>query len=248
MTRHVPTVNRGVHSRAADYVRGSELRGAGHLATADILSAGAFSFDARNADEGRSAFSAPGGKTRVGTHVFDERLNIVSDPWRPELSVFSAGQDGVPAQIVYFVRNGLLETLRYSRYWAQQKNRQPTGPISVIVESSARGSTVDEMIRTARRALLVSRFFYIRTVDPRTATVTGLTRDGVWYIEDGQIRYPVRNFRFNQSIVQMLAQGNVDLIGVPERVSSSEDQGSDPILVPALRLNAFNFTSQSDAV
>ena len=103
------------------------------------------------------------------------------------------------------------------------------------------------MIKTAKRALLVSRFFYIRSVDPRSASVTGLTRDGVWYIEDGEIKYPVRNFRFNQSLVLMLGPGNVDLIGVPERVASSEG-GTDPLLVPTLRLNAFNFTSQSDAV
>ena len=103
------------------------------------------------------------------------------------------------------------------------------------------------MIKSAKRALLVSRFFYIRTVDPRSASVTGLTRDGVWYVEDGEIKYPVRNFRFNQSVALMLAPGNVDLIGVPERVASSEG-GTDPLLVPALRLNAFNFTSPSDAV
>jgi predicted Zn-dependent protease len=107
--------------------------------------------------------------------------------------------------------------------------------------------SVEEMIKTAKRALLVSRFFYIRNVDPRSASVTGLTRDGVWYIENGEIKYPVRNFRFNQSIVLMLGPGNVDAIGVPERVASSEG-GVEPVLVPALRLNAFNFTSQSDAI
>ncbi len=240
--------------------RGVESRGARALpagtypvildgqAVADILTAGAFSFDARNADEGRSAFSAAGGATKVGSQIFDRRINIVSDPWRPELSVFVATDDGVPAQTMHMVRNGVLETLRYSRYWAQQKNRQPSGPLALIVEPSAAGSSIDEMIRTAKRALLVSRFFYIRTVDPRSASVTGLTRDGVWFIEDGEVKYPVRNFRFNQSIVQMLASGNVDLIGSPERITSSEDSGTDPVLVPALRLNAFNFTSQSDAV
>ena len=63
-------------------------------------------------------------------------------------------------------------------------------------------------------AIFCVSFWYIRGVDPRTATVTGLTRDGVWYIENGKIQYPVRNFRFNQSIVQMLAPGNVELVGV----------------------------------
>jgi predicted Zn-dependent protease len=216
-------------------------------AVADLFDSSGISFDARTADEGRSAFSLPGGATRVGTRLFDPRINIVSDPWRPELSKFTSSDEGVPAETVFLVRNGLVETLRYSRYWAQQKNKQPSGPFAFILEPSTPGSSVDDMIKTAKRALLVSRFFYIRTVDPRSASVTGLTRDGVWYIENGEVKYPVRNFRFNQSIVLMLAPGNVDLIGVPERVAGSEG-GTDPLLVPALRLNAFNFTSQSDAV
>jgi predicted Zn-dependent protease len=216
-------------------------------AVADLLDSGALSFDARNADEGRSAFSLPGGATRVGTRLFDDRINIVSDPSRPELSKFTATDEGVPAQAAHLVRDGMVETLRYSRYWAQQKGKQPSGPLGFILEPSTPGVTLEAMITSAKRALLVSRFFYIRTVDPRSASVTGLTRDGVWYIENGQIRYPVRNFRFNQSLVLMLAPGNVDAIGVPERVASSEG-GTDPLLVPALRLNAFNFTSQSDAV
>jgi predicted Zn-dependent protease len=216
-------------------------------AVADLLDSGGMSFDARNADEGRSVFSLPGGTTRVGTRLFDPRINMISDPWRPELSKFTAADDGIPAQTMYMVRNGSVESLRYSRYWADRKSRQPSGPLALILEPSTPGVSLDEMIKTAKRALLVSRFFYIRTVDPRSASVTGLTRDGVWYIEDGEIKYPVRNFRFNQSIVLMLGPGNVDLIGVPERVASSEG-GTDPLLVPALRLNAFNFTSQSDAV
>ena len=216
-------------------------------AVADLLDSGGMSFDARNADEGRSVFSLSSGTTRVGTKLFDPRINIVSDPFRPELSKFTASDEGVPAQTTYLVRNGVLEMLRYTRFWAQQKNRQPSGPLGLILEPSTPGVSVEEMIKTAKRALLVSRFFYIRTVDPRSASVTGLTRDGVWYVENGEIKYPVRNFRFNQSIVLMLGPGNVDAIGVPERVASSEG-GTDPLLVPALRLNAFNFTSQSDAI
>jgi predicted Zn-dependent protease len=216
-------------------------------AVADLLDSGGMSFDARNADEGRSVFSLPGGATRVGTQLFDPRINIVSDPWRPELATFVASDDGLPAQSMHLVRNGVVESLRYSRFWAQQKNKQPSGPLALVVEPSIPGVRVEDMIKTAKRALLVSRFFYIRNVDPRSASVTGLTRDGVWYVENGEIKYPVRNFRFNQSIVLMLGPGNVDAIGVPERVASSEG-GFDPVLVPALRLNAFNFTSQSDAV
>ncbi|HEY0006004.1 MAG TPA: TldD/PmbA family protein [Pyrinomonadaceae bacterium] len=218
-------------------------------AVADLLSFFAFGFDARGAEEGRSAYSLPGGRTRLGEKIFDERLSILSDPWRVELPGSQSAQAGLPSQVVYLVRNGTLENLSYSRYWAQQKGKQPTpGPVNTIMESSAQPATEEEMIRTMTRGLLVSRFWYIRTVDPRTQTLTGLTRDGVWYIENGKIQYPVRNFRFNQSLIQMLAPGNVEMIGAPERVGGSENQGGSASLLPALKLKSFNFTSQSEAV
>lgn len=218
-------------------------------AVADLIGFFGFGFDARNAEEGRSAFSAPGSKTRMGEKIFDERINILSDPWRADLPGSQSAQAGLPAQVVYLVRNGVLENLVYSRFWAQQRQRQPTpGPVNLIMESSAKPATIEEMISATPRGLLVSRFWYIRSVDPRTATQTGLTRDGVWYIENGKIQYPVRNFRFNQSIIQMLAPGNVEMIGPSERVGSSEGQGGNASLLPALKLKAFNFTSQSEAV
>ena len=104
------------------------------------------------------------------------------------------------------------------------------------------------MIKSTERGILVSRFWYIRGTDQRTASVTGLTRDGVWFIENGKIAYPVKNFRFNQSVTQMLAPGNVQMIGESERVGGSEAGGSSASLLPALKLKAFNFTSQSEAV
>ena len=217
-------------------------------AVADILGS-TYIFDARASDEGRGPFSAPGGTTRLGDRVFDERISIVSDPWRAELPGPQDADDGIPAEVVHLVRNGVLETLENTRFWAAQKKRQPTpGPVNTIVESSAPPSSVEDMIKSSPRALLVGRFWYIRGVDPRTATMTGLTRDGVWLIENGKIVHPVRNFRFNQSIIQMLAPGNVDMIGASERVGPSENQGYDGGLYPALKLRAFNFTSQSEAV
>jgi predicted Zn-dependent protease len=218
-------------------------------AVADIVSGGAFGFDARAADEGRSPFSAASGRTRVGDRIFDERINIVSDPWRAELPGSAAASSGIPGEVVTFVRRGVLENLSYSRYWAREKNRQPTpGPINRIIESAGSHASVDDMIRATDRGLLVTRFWYIRSVDARTSLLTGLTRDGLWYVEKGRIMYPVRNLRFNQSPIQMLAPGNVELIGAAERVSPSESQGSSAMLVPALLLKAFNFTSVSDAV
>lgn len=218
-------------------------------ASADLLSNFAANFDARSTDEGRSPFSAPGGKTRLGEKVFDERVNIYSDPWNADLPGSQFAQEGLPVQKVHLVRSGTLENLVYSRFWAQQKGKQPTpGPANLILESSAPPATVEEMIKATPRGLLVGRFWYIRATDARTASLTGLTRDGVWYIENGKIQYPVRNFRFNQSIIQMLAPGNVELIGAPERVGSSEGQGRNSLLLPAFKLKAFNFTSQSEAV
>ena len=218
-------------------------------AVADLLSFFAFSFDARSADEGRSPFSLPGGKTKVGQQVFDERLNIYSDPWNPELPGSQSAQAGIPAQRIQLVRNGVLENLTYSRFWAKQKDKQPTpGPVNSIMESSAPPVTLEEMIAKTERGILLGRFWYIRGVDPRTALQTGLTRDGIWYIEGGKIRYPVKNFRFNQSLMALLAPGNVEMIGAPERVGSAEGQGNSAALLPALKVKEFHFSSQSEAV
>jgi predicted Zn-dependent protease len=218
-------------------------------AVADLLSGFAFGFDARSADEGRSPFSAPGGKTKVGQQIFDERINIYSDPWKPELPGSQAAQGGIPAQKIYLVRNGVLENLIYSRFWAKEKGKQPTpGPVNNIMESSRPPSSLEDMIRATDRGILLGRFWYIRGVDPRTALQTGLTRDGIWYIENGKIKHPVKNFRFNQSLMQLLAPGNVEMIGASERVGSSEGQGGSSALLPALKVKEFHFTSASEAV
>ena len=122
-------------------------------AVADLLSFFPYSFDARSADEGRSPFSAPGGKTRLGEKIFDERINLYSDPWHPELPGSQSAQDGISAQKIHLVRNGVLENLVYSRFWAQRKEKQPTpGPVNSILESSTPSSSLEEMIKAADRA------------------------------------------------------------------------------------------------
>ena len=124
------------------------------------------------------------------------------------------------------MRNGVLENLVYSRFWAKQKDKEPTpGPVNNIMESSAPPASLEDMIKATDRGLLLGRFWYIRGVDPRTALQTGLTRDGIWYIEKGKIQYPVSNFRFNQSLMQLLAPGNVEMIGAPERVGQLRRSG-----------------------
>jgi predicted Zn-dependent protease len=215
-------------------------------AAADFLWLG---FDARSTDEGRSEYSAPGGKTRLGEQLFDERINFYSDPWHPELPASAVAQDGIPAQKIFFIRHGVLENLQYSRYWAHEKQKPATpGPVNSILESSGPTHSLEEMIASMKRGLLVSRFWYIREVDPRTVLLTGLTRDGLWYIENGKIQYPVRNFRFNQSVLELLAPGNVEMIGRSERVCDAESEGGSASLTPALKVKAFHFSSLSDAV
>jgi len=218
-------------------------------AVGDLLSFFPSSFDARRADEGRSPFSAPSGKTRLGEQVFDERIHVFSDPWHPELPGSHSTREGIPAAKIYLVRNGVVENLTYNRFWAREKEKQPTpGPVNTILESAGPAASMEEMIEGSDGCLLVSRFFYIRSVDPRTALFTGLTRDGVWYIEKGKIAYAVRNFRFNQSVLQMLAPGNVEMIGVPERIEGEGSGTNGGMLVPTLKLKRFHFASQSDAI
>jgi predicted Zn-dependent protease len=210
-------------------------------AVADLMGFLTGGFDARTADEGRSAFSLKGGKTRLGETLFSERLNLYSDPMHAELPAVPATGEGIPASRLSLVKGGVLESLQYSRFWAQERKREPTpGPVNFIVESTQLPVSMSDMIKGMARGLVISRFWYVRLVDPRTIVLTGLTRDGLWWVENGEIRHPVRNLRFNQSVLGMLAPWNVEAIGAPVRLS--------PFMVPALRLGAFTFTSISDAI
>ena len=210
-------------------------------AVADLLGFLAGSFDARTADEGRSAFSGKDGTTRLGETLFNDRLILYSDPMHPELPALPSTTEGVPAGRLSIIKAGALENLAYSRFWAQERQRQPTpGPVNYIVEGTQPPATMDAMIKGMARGLVISRFWYVRLVNPRTMVLTGLTRDGLWWVENGQVRHPVRNLRFNQSVLAMLAPWNVEAIGAPQRLS--------PLMVPPLRLSAFTFTSISDAI
>lgn len=210
-------------------------------AVADLMGFLVNSFDARTAEEGRSAFSSRDGKTRVGEALFDERINLYSDPMHRDLPAVPSTDEGIPASRLSLVKAGVLENLEYSRFWAGERKREPTaGPVNYILESGAAPVAIEEMIKGMKRGLLISRFWYVRLVDPRTIVVTGLTRDGLWWVENGQIQHPVRNLRFNQSVLAMLAPWNVDAIGASQRLS--------PFMVPPLELSAFTFTSISDAI
>jgi predicted Zn-dependent protease len=210
-------------------------------AVSDLVGFLTNSFDARTADEGRSAFAARDGKTRLGEKLFNERINIYSDPMHPDMPAVPSTSEGIPATRVSLVTAGVVENLEYSRFWAQERKREPTpGPVNYIFESTQPSVSTEDMIKGMDRGLLISRFWYVRLVDPRTIVLTGLTRDGLWWIDKGAISHPVRNLRFNQSVLAMLAPWNVEAIGTPQRLS--------PLVVPALKLSAFTFTSISDAI
>jgi predicted Zn-dependent protease len=201
---------------------------------------------ARNADEGRSFFSKAGGGTKLGEQFVDSRVTIHSDPAdRRILSPPFNGQ-GLPNRAMTWVENGELRNLNYSRYWADRQGVQPTGFPSGWYMAGG-NSTIDEMIASTERGLLLTRFWYIRGVDPRTILYTGLTRDGTFLIENGEISHPVKNFRWNESPIFML--NNIEMMGEPVRISSGESSGlTNAVVVPPLKVRDFTFTSLSDAI
>jgi predicted Zn-dependent protease len=202
-----------------------------------------FGFDARNADEGRSFMSKPGGGNRLGEQLMDPKVTIYSDPFNTELPSSTWSRDGQPLERMNWIEKGVVKNLSYSRYWAEKKNVKPVPfPGNIIVEGG--DASVEDLIKSTEKGILVSRLWYIRMVDPQTLLLTGLTRDGTFYIENGQVKYPVKNFRFNESPVIML--NNVEAFGKPERSISVESYRS--YLVPPMKIRDFSFTSLSDAV
>jgi predicted Zn-dependent protease len=201
---------------------------------------------ARPADEGRSYFSRPKGANRIGEQFLDPRVTIWTDPMDRDLLSLPFNNQGLPNRREVWVENGHLRTLVYDRYWATRTKRQPTGFVAGYAMAGG-DATVDDMIRSTQRGLLVTRLWYIRPVDPRTILFTGLTRDGIFLIENGRIAHPVKNLRWNESPIAMLNQ--IEALGRPVRVSPSESgDTASAVIVPPLKVKAFTFTSTSDAV
>jgi len=202
-----------------------------------------FRFDARLADEGRSFLSKPGGGTRLGEKLMDEKVTIYSDPFNPELPSSTWNREGDKLEKTTWIDKGVVKNLSYSRYWADKKGvKAVPGPSNIIMEGGT--ASVEDLIKSTERGILVSRLWYIRMVDQQTLLLTGLTRDGTFYIENGKIMYPVKNFRFNESPVIML--NNVEALGKPERSISVESYRS--YLIPPMKIRDFTFSSLSDAV
>ena len=212
-------------------------------ASAGLISFMMFGFDARQADEGRSFLSKKGGGNKIGEKVFDERVNIFADPWDAESAVVPWDDDGLPREKMPVVTKGVVDYLQYSRYWAQKQGKKAVGQPGNLIMAGGDKSTQD-LIKGTKKGVLVTRTWYIRMVDPQTVLLTGLTRDGTFYIENGEIRYPIKNFRFNESPAIML--NNIEELGKPMRVA--DDESPFVMMIPPMKLRDFTFTSLSDAV
>lgn len=206
----------------------------------------------RPADEGRSFLSnkseeegAP--KNRLGEKMFDERVTIYTDPQSPDTPTPPFAGDGAACKRTNWITNGVVTSMPNSRYWAEKTGVPyvPTpfagnglfgGNTSIIMEGG--DESLEDMIKNTRRGVLVTRLWYIRQLDPQSLMYTGLTRDGTFYIEDGEIKYPIKNFRFNESPIIML--NNLEALGKPQRI-----QGC---MIPPMKIRDFTFSSLSDAV
>jgi predicted Zn-dependent protease len=221
-------------------------------AVASLLAFFTNALDARRADEGRSFFT----KHRPGDKLFPETITLKSDPTDAGLGSPPFDGEGFPLAPTRWIDKGVLTGLPYTRYWAKKQGKPPTGRISGFGGGGGGGggpavgwvldgasTSRDELIKGVKRGVLITRFWYLRALDPQTILATGLTRDGVFLIENGSIAHPVNNFRFNESPVQMLARcDGLGATGIPHGVEGGA------MRVPVLRTNEFNLASISEAV
>ncbi|NER37523.1 MAG: TldD/PmbA family protein [Oscillatoria sp. SIO1A7] len=201
-----------------------------------------WSMDARAADEGRSFMSRtdesgqPAGN-RVGEEMFSPLVQVQRHPAHPLLQKNIFFDDGLGNRYLELIQDGVPQTLSYSRYWAQEQNQEPTGYFYPIAMAGSEQSLSDIVAQT-ERGILVSRAWYVRYLNPRSLEVTGMTRDGTFLIEDGRIACPIKNLRFNQSLPDMLR--DIDALSSVQRFGG--------LVVPGVRVKAFNFSSVTDSV
>ncbi len=209
----------------------------------DLLGFLILDFGGMAVHEQRSCFTG-----RVGQKVFGENINFRDDVFHPLQTGAPFDGEGIPRQRVSIVGKGEVKNLVYSRQSAHKLGAQPTGhgfplpneypeaPINIVMDGDR--SSVDEMVHSTERGLLVTRCWYIREVDPYKKILTGMTRDGTFWIEDGKISNGVKNLRFNQSIIDML--GQIEMMSPPQRTAGEE---SFEMVVPAAKIREFNFAS-----
>ena len=196
---------------------------------------------------------------RIRTQLFGENITIWDDVAHPLQSGAPFDGEGVRRQRLKLVENGVVQRLVYARGSAEKMKKsehagkvgpiEATGhgfpipnemgeaPMNIVFDAPRDPKTVDQMIASTERGILVTRLWYIREVDPYEKILTGMTRDGTFLVENGKVICGLRNFRFNQSLIEMLS--NVEQMGVPVRTSGEE---AFDMVVPAMKVNGFNFT------
>ncbi|MCB0937693.1 MAG: TldD/PmbA family protein [Mycolicibacterium sp.] len=224
---------------------------------ADMMIYLGWSMDGRSAQEGRSALSAPGGGTRVGEKLTDLPLTLYSDPFAPglECSPFvhaSTGSErvslfdnGIDIRRVDWIRDGTINALAYPRAAAAEFGTTAAVPADNLLMTGGQAELAD-MVAATERGLLLTTLWYIRTVDPTTLLLTGLTRDGVYLIEDGEVTAAVNNFRFNESPLDLLRRATE--AGVAETTLPREwGDWATRAVMPTLRIPDFHMSSVSQA-
>ena len=187
-------------------------------------------FDAKAADENRNFL-----RGKQGAKICPETITIRSNPAEPDCLGRPFQDDGLVAPTIKWIDKGVLKSLMYSRYWAKKQGKEATGwPPNVIMDGDT--TSLDDMIASTERGLLVTHFWYIRTVDPMKPLLTGMTRDGLFRIENGRIAGALKQMRFNENPLDMLSR--VEAMGPPQRTGEYM-----PMLMPALKVRDFNFTS-----
>ncbi|MBN2449989.1 MAG: TldD/PmbA family protein [Lentisphaeria bacterium] len=183
--------------------------------------------DAKATAEGRTFL-----RGKLGTMVCAPSVSVRSDPTDPRCPASPFVGGGLAAAPVHWVRNGVLENLWRSRYWAAKTGTEPSrGPTNLILDGGS--ASLEDLVASTERGILVTRFWYIRFVDPMTCLLTGMTRDGLFLVENGRITRPLRHMRFNERVLTALS--NVEALGQPQRIGGS--------LVPALKIREFTFSS-----
>jgi predicted Zn-dependent protease len=214
-------------------------------AVSDLIGYLGFGIDARSAEQGQSFLSKKGGKpgeTLAGTPLFPEFITLRSDPFNTKLPATPWGPSLLPNEKIYWIEKGVVKNMYWDRFWAEKAGKKPTpSPQNLVLDGQ--NNTTEDLIKSADKALLVTRFWYIRMLQPQTLQVTGLTRDGVFFVEKGRITGPVMNFRWNESPVRVLQ--NTKKLTQPIRVQGAEAGSS---FAPAILATDFNFASVSDAI
>jgi predicted Zn-dependent protease len=212
---------------------------------ADLASNLLAGFDQRDLDEGRSFLSQFKKQIASGEKLFSEKVTLVSDPASVEAPSNNFDSEGFPIRRTEWISKGVIKSIACSRYWAKKAGREPLPRAEQLIMSGGTTS-IDEMVASTARGLLLTRFWYVRPVDPMTALFTGLTRDGCFLIENGKVTRPVKNFRWNETPVKMLR--NIEAMGPARRVITSEQDIGSALSFPSLKVTDFTFSSLSDAI